>query len=145
MSEFLLRKNTIFLIIWIALMLYGFYKYYKRTDFRKISFGHFIALSLSGIISGFITGMFIIDCGFVLLMLFTGLIIEVGKYYLVEKTRQVSMLLSVYFIAVIVSYFVATRCKNSFLSKMFTICFLMGLFVLGAKGFFYYLTHDFRK
>ena len=89
------------------------------------------------IISGFITGMFVKDYGFVFLMLFTGIIIEVGKYYLVEKTSQVSTLLSAYFIAVIVSYFVATRCKNSFLSKMFTICFLIGVFVLGAKGFFY--------
>lgn len=145
MSQFFLRTNTIFLIIWIALMLYGFYKYYKRADFRDISLGHFICSSLICTFIGFITGMFIIDFGFVLLMLFTSMFIEVGKYYLVEKTRQVSMLLSAYFTAVIVSYFVATRCKKPFLSKMFTICFLIGVFLLGTKGFFYFLAHDFRK
>ena len=145
MSTFFLRTNTVYLAIWIALMLYGFYRYYKKVNFKNMSLMYLVFISLTCTFMGFITGMFLVDFGFVLLLICTSMFVQVGKYYFVEKTRQVLILISAYFVVVIVSHFMTIRCKNSFLSKVFILCFLVGVFLLGVKGFFYYLAHDFRK
>jgi hypothetical protein len=89
--------------------------------------------------------MFVIDAGFVLLLFFTDMLIRVGQYYFVAKTTQVGILLLVYFSGAIMSYFLTIRCKNSTVSKVLTSLFLISVFLLGIKGFFYYLEHDFRK
>ena len=140
-----LSYNTLFFILWIIPVFYGFYKYCKYTEFRKVSLLHYMLSNLVVTFAGFLTGMFVIDAGFVLLLFFTDLFIRVGRYYLVEKTTRVAMLLLVYFSVVIISYFLTTKCKNSTLSKALSSLFLIGVFILGIKGFFYYLEHNFRK
>lgn len=55
MSAFFLRTNTIYLAIWIALMLYGFYRYYKKVDFKNMSLSHFMCASFIFFWCGYIT------------------------------------------------------------------------------------------
>ena len=62
MSTFFLHTNNIYLAIWIALMLYGFYKYYKSTDFKNISLKHFMFASF-----------IIFWCGYITLAMFFGI------------------------------------------------------------------------
>ena len=44
-----------FFCIWLILMLYGFYKYYKNTDFKNMSLSHFICASFIFFLCGHIT------------------------------------------------------------------------------------------
>jgi len=44
-----------FFFIWLILMLYGFYKYYKSTDFKNISLRHFMLASFIFFLCGYIT------------------------------------------------------------------------------------------
>lgn len=138
--------RLVFLSIWLMLMLYGFYKYCRHTELRTISLLHYIFFSsLSSRFLGFLTGMFVIDVGFVLVLFFTDIFIKVGRYYVVDQTMQVAMLLLTYFSAVIIFYYLTKRCKDSTLAKLLTSFLLIGVFLLGIKGFFYYLEHHFRK
>ena len=126
-------------------MFYGFYKYCKHTEFRKVSWLHYILSTTIVTFSGLLTGMFAIDVGFVLLLFFTDIFITVVQYYFATKTMEVVILLLVYFSVATMFYFLTIRCKNSTVSKVLTSIFLISVFLLGIKGFFYYLAHDFRK
>ena len=126
-------------------LFYGFYKYCKHTEFRKVSWLHYILSTTIVTFSGLLTGMFAIDVGFVLLLFFTDIFITVVQYYFATKTMEVVILLLVYFSVATMFYFLTIRCKNSTVSKVLTSIFLISVFLLGIKGFFYYLAHDFRK
>lgn len=126
-------------------LFYGFYKYCKHTEFRKVSWLHYILSTTIVTFSGLLTGMFAIDVGFVLLLFFTDIFITVVQYYFATKTMEVVILLLVYFSVATMFYFLTIRCKNFTVSKVLTSIFLISVFLLGIKGFFYYLAHDFRK
>lgn len=51
--------RLVFFFIWLILMLYGFYRYYKTTDFKNISFGHFTLASFVFFWCGYITAAMI--------------------------------------------------------------------------------------
>jgi hypothetical protein len=144
-SALILRLNTIFFVLWIVPLFYGFYKYCKHTEFRKVSWLHYILSTTIVTFSGLLTGMFAIDVGFVLLLFFTDIFITVVQYYFATKTMDVVILLLVYFSVATMFYFLTIRCKNSTVSKVLTSIFLISVFLLGTKGFFYYLARDFRK
>ena len=145
MSALILRLNTVFFVLWVLVTIYGFYKYCKHTEFRKVSWLHYILSTTIVTFSGLLTGMFAIDVGFVLLLFFTDIFITVVQYYFATKTMEVVILLLVYFSVATMFYFLTIRCKNSTVSKVLTSIFLISVFLLGIKGFFYYLAHDFRK
>jgi hypothetical protein len=134
MSDFLFRANTVFFIIWIALMLYGFYKYYKYTDFRSISFLHLLVLSVIIFILGFITASIFLDIGFLILLLFVApfLNVEMVKYALMNRKIICTMLLfTAYFV-----YFLRTKIQSKTFYQLILISYLLGLFVLGSWSFF---------
>lgn len=134
MSEFFLRTNTIFLIVWIAIMLYGFYQYYNKANFKEISLFHFIIASMLAIIFGFITASIFLDIGFLLVLVFVApsLNTEMIKYALMNRKIICTMLLfTAYFV-----YFLRTKIQNQALIKSIFISYLLGLFVLGSWSFF---------
>ena len=51
--------RLVFFFIWLILMLYGFYRYYKTTDFKNISLGHFTLASFIFFWCGYITAAMI--------------------------------------------------------------------------------------
>lgn len=49
-----------FLCVWVILMLYGVYRFYKKTNFREISLWHFMLASCLFFWCGYITAAMIL-------------------------------------------------------------------------------------
>jgi hypothetical protein len=133
MSRLILRFNTVFFVLWIVLTLFGFYKYCKKTDFKNISVLHFITLSASMIIFGFITALIALDIAFlvVLFLVPPTLNIKLIKYAVINHPVICSSLL----VIACILYFVLKKISNNMVFNSILISYLLGLFALGGTAF----------
>lgn len=132
MSALILRLNTVFFVLWVALTLYGFYKYCKHTDFKNISVPHFITLSILTTIFGFITALIALDTGFLIFFLIPPTLnIKLIKYAVINHPVICGSLL----VIACILYFVLKKISNNMVFNSILISYLLGLSVLGAVSF----------
>ena len=142
MNNFFFHTDTIFLIIWIAIMLYGFYKYYKHTDFKDISLKHFM-----------LTSFIIFWCGYITLAMFFGIehlyllpfmplgILTLAKWYELNSIAVIAgCLLPLILLRIIYSLLV--KCIKKYLTLYATLIILLwlSLFYGGVLSFLYVLS-----
>jgi hypothetical protein len=142
MSEFFLRTNTIFLIIWTVLVLYVFYQYYKKTDFRKISFTYFIRASLEIFLCGYITVAIVFGIEHLLLLPWMpfGIAVLTRWYELNPLGVIAGCLITLALLFMI--YQLITNCENKHLIIRVVLIVLswLGLFCGGCLSFLYVLS-----
>ena len=132
MSALILRLNTVFFVLWVLVTIYGFYKYCKKTDFKNISVLHFITLSASMIIFGFLTALIALDIGFLILFFIPpSLNIMLIKYALINHPIVCSAL----FVIACIVYVWLKKIPNNIIFNSILISYLLGLFVLGGTAF----------
>ena len=142
MSTFFLRTNTVYLAIWIALMLYGFYKYYKSTDFKNISLKHFMFASFIIFWCGYITCAMFFGIEHLHLLPFMpfGILILVRWCELNSIAVIVGCLLPLTLLPMIYSLLVKCIKKYLILYVAFMIFLWLGLFYSGVLSFVYVLS-----
>ena len=142
MSQFFLRTNTIFLIIWIALMLYGFYKYYKNIDFKNISLGNFICANLIFFLCGYITVAMIFGIEHLLLLPFMPFgIAMLTRWYGINPRFIVISTIAAFSFFLLFYNLLITKLRNDIriISVLITL-FWMVLFLSGGASFLYALA-----
>lgn len=135
MSDFF-SLNDIAVTIWTSLILSVFFIYCSCQDFAKVTMKHLLCMSLLCTCMGCITGIFIMEFGFIPFVF--GLIkcFKTGVYYLTEYPIKSMLLLAAYLLIILNVHFVATRSKSPCLSKTVAVMLLIGMFLLGVSIFF---------
>ncbi len=128
--------------IWLILMIYGFYKYYKSADFKNISLKHFMLASF-----------IIFWCGYITLAMFFGIehlhllpfmplgILTLAKWWELNSIAVITgCLLPPTLLPMIYSLLVKCIKKYLILYAALMILLWLGLFYGGVLSFLYVLS-----
>lgn len=144
MSAFFLRTNTIYLAIWIALMLYGFYRYYKKVDFKNMSLSHFICASFIIFWCGYITTAMFFGIEHLHLLPFMPFgILTLAQWYELNSIAVITgCVLPLTLLTMIYSLLVKCIKRYLILYAALIMLLWLGLFYGGALSFLYALSRN---
>lgn len=142
MSACFFRTNTIYLAIWVSLMLYGFYSYLKKVNFKNMSLGHFLCASFICFWSGYITTAMFFGIEHLHLLPFMpfGIITIIGWYKFNSTVFLIGMIAAISFLPMFY-YLVIKRIQyNLNITKLVIIVLWSGIFISGYMSFLYVLS-----
>ena len=132
--------NTLFFVLWIIPMSYGFYKYCRSTDFADISLGHFLLASFALYSCGYITVAMIFGVDHLLLLPFFGIQVLIRWYeispiaFIISAITPFLFLFSIYYLLI-----KRMRQHLKYLGMLLAFCWII-LFLSGGVGFLYLLS-----
>lgn len=127
--------------VWLILMLYWFYKYYKSADFKNISLRHFMLASLMFFLCGYISACVFFGVQHLLLLPFMPFgISTIVRWCKLYPKVVVASLCAVPSILYIIHYLAVIKSREPILQYIVLASLWSILFICGGESFLYVLS-----
>ena len=132
--------RLVFFFIWLILMLYGFYKYYKTIDFKNISLGRFMLTSCLFFWGGYITAAMIFGIEHLYLLPFMPFgILTLIHWYKLSPSILIAGIIAPLPSLWVIYYMLVKYVKQNLKLRYASIFLWCALFLSGGASFLYVL------